>query len=202
MHSFKSPYLKVIGATSILLLFQGDAPQQTEFLGFQINSMSISLPSQNGRKIQQEAVRLLIEVTNTLSIRTCHDYKEDQWQFLELLHRPQYITAPYRWHSILWYLTRLPMETQANTTSGCPWAIKSQLVDSIAQTGCTCNSLFSTYRGWGAWCGDTSTGESWSVKEAGQHISYLESMAVFLLALSPISCWWAWSLWNGKCIND
>ena len=79
-----------------LLLSRGEALQQIKFLGFQINSdsMSISLPSQNGRKIQQEAVRLLIEVTNTLSIRTYHDHKENQWQFLELLHRPQYITAP------------------------------------------------------------------------------------------------------------
>ena len=35
-------------------------------------------------------------------------------------------------------------------------------------------------QGWGARCGDTSTGGSWSVEEAAQHINYLELMAAFL----------------------
>ena len=174
-----------------------------EFLGFQINSnsMSISLPSQNGRKIQREAVRLLIEVTNTLSIRTCHDHKENQWQFLELLHRPQNITVPYRWHSILWYLTRIPMETQANTTSGCPWAIKSQLVDSIPQTGCTCNSLFPRTRGGEH---DVGTPAQERADQSRRQPGILATWNRWMFSSGSITnqLLMVMILWNGKCIND
>ena len=35
--------------------------------------------------------------------------------------------------------------------------------------------------GWGACCGDTSTGGSWSIEETAQYINYLELLAAFLV---------------------
>ena len=37
-----------------------------------------------------------------------------------------------------------------------------------------------SHQGWGARCGDTSTGRSWSIQEATQHINFLELSAAFL----------------------
>jgi len=38
----------------------------------------------------------------------------------------------------------------------------------------------SSHQGWGARCGDTSTGESWSIEETVKHINFLELTAAFL----------------------
>jgi len=154
--------------------------------------MTINLPSEKGRKIQQEAVKLLksptisarelamfigktVATSRALTQAPLH-YRALQMALNSVIPEDSPLGGSDKYDSKIslnskavadlnWWST---IDKQAMGSMICP-PQPVLVIESDASS-----------RGWGARCGDTSTGGSWSMEEAAQHINYLELMAAFL----------------------
>ena len=166
--------------------------QSLEFLGFLINShtLSLTLPSEKSRKIQQEAAKLLQR--HALSARE-----------LAMFIGKDTATSRALWQAPLHYraLQRKLNSAIAGNDLTDRYTVQILIDDEMKkdlQWWTTMDSLLvgtlicrpshpalvlesdASQMGWGARCMETSTGGCWSTTEAQYHINYLELLAAFL----------------------
>ena len=174
--------------------------QLIEFLGFQINSCNLllSLPLEKGKKIRQEACKLLQR--HTLSAREMAIFigkvsatSRALWQ-APLHHRAlqrslnSVIAGDASQEQALQeqpdrYTAQVLMNPELKRDL--QWRAMTELW-TLGTAICTPSSPTlvlesdASQKGWGARCMETSTGGLWSVTEAQHHINYLELLAAFL----------------------
>lgn len=168
--------------------------QLVEFLGFQINSltMTFNLPSEKGRKIQQEAVNLLksqsisarhlaifigkVVATSRAVMQAPLHYRALQRALnsttsgnnpLEVSDKfdAQLVLDKEMISDLQWWAV---LDKQSVTTPICSHQPVLVIESDASQLG------------WGARCMKASTGGRWSAEEAIHHINYLELLAAFL----------------------
>ena len=168
--------------------------QVVEFLGFQINSltMTFNLPSEKGRKIQQEAANLLksqsisarhlaVFIGKVVAASRAITHAPLHYRALQRAlnsatseHNPlecsdkfdSQVTLNSEMITDLHWLSALNKQTVA--TPVCPPQPVLVIESDASQLG------------WGARCIKASTGGHWSVEESTHHINYLELLAAFL----------------------
>ena len=168
--------------------------QQLEFLGFQINSdlMTINLPPEKGRKIQQDAVRLLKSQSISArelamfigkTVATSRAVTQAPLHYRALQMALNMVTSEENPEGCLdKYESTIPLNSSMIVDLNWWSALDRQMMSSPIHPPQSILIIESDASnvGWGARCGDTSTGGSWSIEEAAQHINYLELMAAFL----------------------
>ena len=168
--------------------------QLIEFLGFQINSltMKFTLPSEKGKKIQQEAANLLksqsiparylaifvgkVAATSRAVAQAPLHYRTLQRPLNSTISRHNPLEHSDRFDAqialdnevmtdLQWWST---LDKQTAESPICPLQPVLVIESDASQLG------------WGARCMKTSTGGRWSTQEAIHHINYLELLAAFL----------------------
>ena len=170
--------------------------QRLEFLGFEIHtqSMTLSIPQEKIRKIQQDARRLMVKTS--VSVREVAQFVGKETATMQALP-----TAPLHYRALQFLMNSVHPEDQVqegatskfNTVvqldpmskSDLSWWISLErkfLSTPVAlpAPSVTIESNASN-QGWGAILnGQTRTGGVWSAQEQEHHINYLELLAAFL----------------------
>ena len=173
-----------------------DPTQGLEFLGFEIHtqSMTMSLPQEKMRKIQQDARRLAAKTS--VSIREIAQFVGKATATMRALP-----TAPLHYRALQLLMNSVHPEDQGQegvtskfstvvplnprSKSDLSWWIsldrKSLSTPIVLLTPSMTIESDASTKGWGAVLnGQTRTGGIWSVQEQEYHINYLELLAAFL----------------------
>jgi hypothetical protein len=158
-----------------------------EFLGFLLNSttMTIALPSRKVHQIQQSARKML--KTTQITTRSLA-----QLLGLMVAAHPAVLPAPLYYRQLEKQKIRQVQSHGYDSKMSLTFHMKSDLTWwithlkqhngrnlQISQWDLVIESDASM-RGWGASCGETSTGGRWTRNESRNHINFLELLAAFL----------------------
>ena len=157
-----------------------------EFLGFLLNSisMSISLPNRKVHQIQQ-LVKKLVQASQ-ITTRSLA-----QLLGLMVAAHPAILPAPLYYRQLEKQKIRQVQSQGYDSNITLPTHVKSELMwwmNNLKHNGRSLQisqwdlviESDASMRGWGASCGTTSTGGLWTKEESHNHINYLELLAAFL----------------------
>ena len=183
-----------------------DPFQQMEFLGFEIHSqpMTLSIPQEKMRKIQQDACRLMTKPS--VSVRELAQFVGKATATMRALP-----SAPLHYRALQFLMNSVHSEDQVqetlankfNTVVQLDLMSKSDLLWWISLDRDSLSTPIvlpppsvsiesdASNKGWGAVLNSqTRTGGIWSMQEQEHHINYLELLAAFL-ALQAFGKTWA-----------